>query len=56
MRVCVAAGGMFHIFDLARQLQRLGFLEHLYTGVPSWKVTGLPPAKVSRHSWLMAPA
>ena len=56
MRVCVAAGGSFHIFDLARQLQRLGSLEHLYTGVPFWKPTGLPAEKVSRHSMLLAPA
>jgi glycosyltransferase involved in cell wall biosynthesis len=56
MRVCVAAGGTFHILDLARQLQRLGCLERVYTGVPSWKVTGLPAAKVRSHPWLMASA
>jgi glycosyltransferase involved in cell wall biosynthesis len=52
MKVCVAAGGTFHILDLARQLQRLGLLERLYTGAPAWRTTGLPEAKVSRHSWL----
>src|SRR5580693_2101430 len=56
LKVCVAAGGAFHILDLARQLQRLGHLQHLYTGVPFWKIVGLPPDKVSRHSLLLAPA
>jgi starch synthase len=56
MKVCVAAGGAFHILDLARQLQRLDVLQRLYTGVPSWKETGLPEAKVSRRTWLTVSA
>jgi len=56
MKICVASAGPFHAFDLARQLDRLGHLEHLYTAYPSWRVDGLPKEKVSTFPWLMAPA
>ncbi len=56
MKICVGSAGAFHTFDLARQLQRRGHLEHLYTAYPSWKVDGVPRETVSTFPWLMAPA
>jgi alpha-maltose-1-phosphate synthase len=56
MKICVGSAGPFYTFDLARQLDRLGHLERLYTAYPSWKVDGLPKEKVSTFPWLMAPA
>ncbi|HLX05376.1 MAG TPA: glycosyltransferase family 4 protein, partial [Candidatus Binatus sp.] len=56
MKVAVGSAGPFYTFDLARQLDRLGHLEHLYTAYPSWKVDGLPKEKVSTFPWLMGPA
>ena len=55
MRVCVGSAGPFHTFDLARQLDRGGHLEHLFTAYPSWRVEGLAREKVSTFPWLMAP-
>jgi glycosyltransferase involved in cell wall biosynthesis len=56
MKVCIGSAGPFHAFDLARQMERLGHLEHLYTAYPSWRVEGMPKEKVSTFPWLMAPA
>jgi glycosyltransferase involved in cell wall biosynthesis len=56
VKVAVASAGPFHAFDLARQMERLGHLEHLYTAYPSWRVDGMPKEKVSTFPWLMAPA
>jgi starch synthase len=56
MRVAVGSLGPFHAFDLGRQLDRLGYLQHFYTAYPSWRVDGLPKEKVSTFPWLMAPA
>jgi starch synthase len=56
MKAAIGSAGPFYTFDLARQLERLGHLEHLYTAYPSWKVDGLPKEKVSTFPWLMGPA
>lgn len=56
MRVCVGSAGPFYTFDLARQLDRAGHLERLYTAYPSWKVDGIAREKVSAFPWLMTPA
>ena len=56
MKICIGSAGPFHAFDLARQMERLGHLEHLYTAYPSWRVDGMPKEKVSTFPWLMAPA
>ena len=56
MKVAVASAGRFHAFDLARQMERLGHLAHLYTAYPRFKVDGLPAAKVSTFPWIMGPA
>jgi alpha-maltose-1-phosphate synthase len=54
LKICVGSAGPFHAFDLARQMERLGHLEHLYTAYPSWRVDGMPKEKVSTFPWLMA--
>lgn len=56
MIVHVSSVGRFHVFDLARQMLRLGHLGRLYTAYPRWKVDGLPPGKVSTFPWLFVPA
>ena len=56
MNVAVASVGRFHAFDLARQMERLGYLGRLYTAYPRFKVDGLPGARVSTFPWLMGPA
>ena len=56
MKICVGSAGRFHAFDLARQMERLGHLAHLYTAYPRFKVDGLPAAKVSTFPWIMGPA
>src|SRR5262249_41649357 len=56
VRVCIGSAGRFHMFDLARQMQRIGHLNCLYTGYPRWKVDGLPQEKVKTFPWLMGPA
>jgi alpha-maltose-1-phosphate synthase len=56
MKIIIGSAGPFHAFDLARQMDRLGHLERLYTAYPSWKIDGLPNEKVSTFPWLMAPA
>ena len=44
--------GRFHTFDLARQIERIGVLQRLYTGYPRSKVDGLSPERVSTFPWL----
>lgn len=34
MRVSIGSPGRFYTFDLARQMERLGHLAHMYTGYP----------------------
>lgn len=48
LRVDVAVGSRFHLFDLARELHSQGVLGTLYTGYPRWAAArfGLPPTKV----------
>ncbi len=55
VRVCIGCQGRFHLFDLARQMERIGYLSHLYTGYPRFKVRDLPASKVSTFPWLMGP-
>jgi starch synthase len=54
MKVCIGSQGRFHMFDLARQMERLGHLEQLYTGYPRSKINNLPAGKVSTFPWLMS--
>jgi len=53
MRVCIGSPGRFHTFSLARQMERLGHLAHMYTGYPRFKVDRLPPEKISTFPWLI---
>lgn len=55
MRVCIGSAGRFHTFDLARQMERAGWLDRLYTAYPKWKVDGLSRYKVRSFPWLMGP-
>lgn len=56
MRVCISSAGPFYIYDLARQMERLGHLGRLYTAYPKWRVNHLPREKVKTFPWLMVPA
>lgn len=55
MRVSVGSTSRFHTFDLARELEKRGYLASLYTAYPRWKVDGLPPDRVRAFPWLMGP-
>jgi len=55
MRVAVSSGGRFHAFDLARELERRGYLANLYTAYPRFKVDIVSPEKVRSSPWLMGP-
>lgn len=56
MKVFVGSFARSHTFDLARQLDRLGCLERVYTGYPKCKVDGLPRNKIMTFPWLVVPA
>ena len=56
MRVCIASTGRFHVYDLARQMERLGHLHRLYTGYPKWRIERLPHDKIRSFPWLISPA
>ncbi|HEY8903019.1 MAG TPA: glycosyltransferase family 4 protein [Chthoniobacterales bacterium] len=50
--------GRFHHFHLARQLERHGMLEAIFTGYPRFKLrdeTGIPWEKIHPFPWLQAP-
>lgn len=57
MRITLAATGKFHFFDLARQMNRLGALNFLYTAYPKWKIrnTDIPSSSIKTHPWLHTP-
>src|SRR5262249_1989865 len=38
MRVAIGTTTRFHMFDLARQMKRLGEHVHLFTALPGWKI------------------
>ncbi len=57
MKVVLSTIGRFHFFDLARQLERRGVLERIFTGYPRWKLggEGIPRERVSTFPWLVVP-
>ena len=58
MRVSQAVWGVFHHFELARELDRRGHLEMVYSTWP-WarlKREGLPHSKVQTFPWIHTPA
>jgi starch synthase len=57
MRIVQAVFGVFHHFELARELERRGHLERVYSTWP-WarlKREGLPRGKVETFPWIGAP-
>jgi len=52
MKVALGCQARFHFFDLARQMDRQGHLQQLYTGYPRFKVKDLPHDKISTFPWL----
>jgi hypothetical protein len=46
LKIAIASAGRFHTFDLARQMERIGYLDRLYTAYPRFKVDGLPATGV----------
>ena len=55
IRVGISSAQHFWTFDLARQMERLGYLSHLYTGYPKWKVDRMLREKVRSFPWVMVP-
>ena len=50
--------GRFHHFHLARQLEKRGLLNSIYTGYPRFKLVdepGIPKNKIHTFPWLQAP-
>ena len=56
MRVNIASfiGGI-HLFELARELDKLGALGRYYTAMPSFKVTGVARSRVATHPIVLLP-
>lgn len=58
MKVSQISIGRFHHFHLARQLEKRGMLEALYTGYPRFKLKdeqGIPPGRIKTFPWLQSP-
>ena len=53
LRVIVSSIGRFHMFDLARELQRQGCLRRLYTAYPRWKVDSDLLNYTSTFPWVL---
>jgi alpha-maltose-1-phosphate synthase len=54
MRVTISTWGRFHSFHLARQMQRFGWLEAVFTTLPRFilRNEGVPPEKLIVNPWL----
>lgn len=58
LKVIQIAIGRFHHFHLARQLEKHGLLERIWTGYPMFKLkdeVGIPIEKIKTFPWLQAP-
>lgn len=58
MKATIVVNGRFHLFHLARQLEKRGLLERVYTGYPRFKLQdeiGVPPEKITTFPYLHAP-
>jgi glycosyltransferase involved in cell wall biosynthesis len=57
MRITQAVFGVFHHFALARELERRGHLEKIYSTWPMARLKreGLPPGKVETFPWIHTP-
>lgn len=52
--VCI---GKFHLFALARELLKMGMLERIFSGYPSWKLRDedIPAERLETFPWLQTP-
>ena len=52
--VCI---GKFHLFALARELLKMGMLERIFSGYPSWKLQDedIPAERLETFPWLQTP-
>jgi glycosyltransferase involved in cell wall biosynthesis len=57
LRVALSTIGVFHTFDLARQLEAAGVLDRVLTGYPQFKLRrqGVPAARIHSFPWLQGP-
>lgn len=58
MNVTQISIGRFHHFHLARQLERHGLLNSIWTGYPRFKLkdeTGIPASKIKTFPWFQTP-
>lgn len=58
MKVTQIAIGRFHHFHLARQMERFGRLDKIFTGYPKFKLKdekGISPNKIITFPWIHAP-
>lgn len=57
MKVALSSIGIFHMFDLARELLAQGALEKVFTGYPRFKLRdeGLPQTKINTFPWVHGP-
>ena len=48
MKITIVVGGRWHAFDLAKELDKKGYLHRLITNYPKWFVQkwGIPKTKV----------
>ena len=53
INVSISSAQHFWTFDLARQMERRGYLGRLYTGYPKWKVDSPLRDKVRSFPWVM---
>lgn len=55
MKVSISSASPFHSFDLARQVEKHGSLDKLYTAFPLRRVQGVPQSRVASFPWFMTP-
>lgn len=58
MKVTQITPGRFHHFHLARQMEKHGLLDKIYTGYPRFKLKdeqGIPKEKIETFPWIQAP-
>jgi glycosyltransferase involved in cell wall biosynthesis len=57
LQVALSTTGVFHSFDMARQLENAGMLAGIHTGYPKFKLrnTGVPRKKIHSFPWLKGP-
>ena len=56
MKVNITSRGRYHMFDLAKQMARLGYLNKLYTQYPPWMIEDPIRAKSETFFWNLIPS